>query len=686
MVTVIGDNFLRAVGSLHYRTADIIVKIEIFLLIALYAIFISSDRVPLPGLVAIGLLWAVRWWATDRLAAVSSMDMPILAILAMVPVSLYVSIDRSLSRPKFYGLILGVAVFYVLVNATRTIRRVQFAVIALTLGSAAVAMLGLVGTDWLPGKLYAWPQLYDHLPKLIQGIPRSTRGGFSPQGIGGTLIFLIPVLLSLLWSDRSAMRIQGASNNRLVQIWWAWYRPILALTVLLTTFALALTQSRGSFIGLGVGLLALTAWHDRRALWALPIIALVLFAVFTSGRGEQLTWFILRLDADSYTVQRRMEIWQQAIRIIRNFPHAGVGMGTFDTAVNMYSLTEGSDDWEYAKGFVVPSKPFRAVDVCLVYNDQAGTAWFDDLALQETTQFASNASFELDSDGDGIPDYWKSIRLSSQDGQDSSFAKEGNYSVKITGAPGVKKCLRQRISLSGHASQRLLLSGWSRTESPDPDGGYHGLTAGVHYSDGSINWFRVPFSISRLKTQVTHAHNELLQVAVDLGIPGLVGYVALLTTFAVTTWRAYHALNNRWLRSLIVGLACGMLAHQVFGLTDAFLLGTKPGVVMWVFMGLIAALYVHRDSIAGELSGNEGAEAEGSKGLESVDSSEQASGGRVSSSWLRTFLLAFGCWAFFSLLAIAVVGDQPYLGLIIALAGGVILGFVCMRRFESVTA
>jgi len=34
-------------------------------------------------------------------------------------------------------------------------------------------------------------------------------------------------------------------------------------------------------------------------------------------------------------------------------------------------------------------------------------------------------------------------------------------------------------------------------------------------------------------------------------------------------------------------------------------------------------------------------------------------------------------------LAIAVVGDQPYLGLAIALAGGVILGFVCMKRFES---
>jgi len=35
-----------------------------------------------------------------------------------------------------------------------------------------------------------------------------------------------------------------------------------------------------------------------------------------------------------------------------------------------------------------------------------------------------------------------------------------------------------------------------------------------------------------------------------------------------------------------------MLAHQVFGLTDAFLLGTKPGVVMWMIMGLITGLYL----------------------------------------------------------------------------------------------
>ena len=529
-LTTISDNLLRVARILHHRMAGIIMGTEILLLVAIYVIFTFSDRVPLPGLVAMSLLWMARWWATGRLTAATPMDMPILGILAMVPVSLYVSWDRSLSQPKFYGLILGVAVFYAVVNATRTIRGVQFATIGLVLTSAAASMMGLVGMDWFPDKLFYWPQLYAHLPKLIQGIPRSFYGGFSPQGIGGTLIFLIPVQLSLLWSSRSATRIQGASDNRLVQIWWAWYRPILALTLLLTTFTLTLTQCRGCLIGISVGLLVFAAWYDRRALWVIATMTLVLFVVLESGIGWELTQVVLRMVPDSSTVQVRMEIWQRAICMIRDFPHTGVGMGTFDIAVKMM----------------------------------------------------------------------------------------------------------------------------------------------------------YPFSIIPADARVTHAHNELLQVAVDLGIPGLVGYVALLTTFAVTVWRAYHALSDRWLRALIMGLACGMLAHQVFGLTDAFLLGTKPGVVMWVFMGLIAALYVHRDSIAGQLSGNEGAEAgrEGGNGLESVGGSGAASGGWLS-SWLGTFLLAFGCWALFSLLAIAFVGDWPYLGLAVALAGGVILGFVSMKRFES---
>lgn len=43
----------------------------------------------------------------------------------------------------------------------------------------------------------------------------------------------------------------------------------------------------------------------------------------------------------------------------------------------------------------------------------------------------------------------------------------------------------------------------------------------------------------------------------------------------------------------------------------------------------------------------------------------------------------FLLWILFSLLAIAYIGDRPYLGLTIALVGGMIIGLVCTRTFES---
>jgi len=527
-VPTLTDNLVRVARILCHRMTSIITGAEIVALIAIYAIFTFSDCVPLPAVVAIGLLWMARWRATGRLTMATPMDVPILGILAMVPVSLYASVDWRLSQPKVYGLILGVATFYAVVNAIRTIRRVQFAAIALVLVSAAVALLGLVGTDWSSTKLFSLPQVYGHLPKLVQGIPRSLRGGFAPNGIGGTLIFLIPVLLSLLWS-RQPLKGSEEHNSRLLQVWRVWNRPALALSLLLTASTLVLTQSRGSFIGITVGLLALAAWHDRRALWAIPAVALAVFAVFKSGRGWELTQFVLRVDAGARTVQGRMEIWQRAVYMIQDFPYTGIGIGTFDKVANVL----------------------------------------------------------------------------------------------------------------------------------------------------------YPFFLIRPNARVTHAHNELLQVAVDLGIPGLVAYVALLSAFAITVWGAYHTLKDRWLRALIMGLACGMLAHQVFGFTDAFLLGTKPGVVMWVSLGIVAALYVHRDQLARELS-RDAAEGEEEKdgGLAPVKGGREAKSGRWSRG-LGNLLLAFGYWVLFSLLAIAFIGNRPYLGLAVALAGGVVVGFVSTVPFES---
>ena len=88
--------------------------------------------------------------------------------------------------------------------------------------------------------------------------------------------------------------------------------------------------------------------------------------------------------------------------------------------------------------------------------------------------------------------------------------------------------------------------------------------------------------------EVPHAHNQFLQVALDLGVPGLVGYLALcLTAFAIV-WRAPGAPERRL---VLLALGVGLLAHLAFGLTDAIPIGAKVGITFWWALALLAAAW-----------------------------------------------------------------------------------------------
>jgi putative inorganic carbon (HCO3(-)) transporter len=104
---------------------------------------------------------------------------------------------------------------------------------------------------------------------------------------------------------------------------------------------------------------------------------------------------------------------------------------------------------------------------------------------------------------------------------------------------------------------------------------------------------------------VSHAHNEFLQAALDLGVPGLIAFIALYLGAAMmlgTLWTRARATmaDSFFVRAVVLGLAAGLFAHLVYGMTDAVTLGAKPGVLFWMLLGLLAGLYEQMQS--GELS------------------------------------------------------------------------------------
>jgi putative inorganic carbon (HCO3(-)) transporter len=87
-----------------------------------------------------------------------------------------------------------------------------------------------------------------------------------------------------------------------------------------------------------------------------------------------------------------------------------------------------------------------------------------------------------------------------------------------------------------------------------------------------------------------HVHNLFLQTGVDLGVPGLLAFFWLLGLAARMlrrTWRA-GGITERYLAA---GLAAGLSAHLVFGLTDAVALGARPGFLLWWVLGLCEATH-----------------------------------------------------------------------------------------------
>lgn len=129
-----------------------------------------------------------------------------------------------------------------------------------------------------------------------------------------------------------------------------------------------------------------------------------------------------------------------------------------------------------------------------------------------------------------------------------------------------------------------------------------------------------PFFQISPDTDIAHAHNEFLQTALDLGIPGL---VAFLSIYMISFWMLFRSWKNNLSSSgglenslsiyehrifyplnipqmLILGLGGCLFAHLLFGMTDAITLGAKPGIFFWMLLGLITSF--HQLTSKGDLS------------------------------------------------------------------------------------
>ncbi len=118
------------------------------------------------------------------------------------------------------------------------------------------------------------------------------------------------------------------------------------------------------------------------------------------------------------------------------------------------------------------------------------------------------------------------------------------------------------------------------------------------YTGMGMNTFRTavyivhPPRLFNPDTDIGHAHNEYLQAALDLGVPGLVAFIWLYVSAFILLFKAYRwaATADRDTLPWILGLTGGLIAHFMFGINDAVALGAKPGILFWMLLGLAASI------------------------------------------------------------------------------------------------
>lgn len=92
---------------------------------------------------------------------------------------------------------------------------------------------------------------------------------------------------------------------------------------------------------------------------------------------------------------------------------------------------------------------------------------------------------------------------------------------------------------------------------------------------------------------VGHAHNVLLQIALDFGLPGLISYLAMILLAGGLAWRV--AWGDVGLRPIALGIFACLVAFHFYGLADTVAMGAKPSLLFWLLLALTTA--THRVSV-----------------------------------------------------------------------------------------
>ncbi|MCB0131226.1 MAG: O-antigen ligase family protein [Caldilineaceae bacterium] len=265
---------------------------------------------------ALFLFWPIRRLAYRQVSVATPLNGWIAMLAAWLPITLWISILPEQSWVAVGYLGLGIAAFFALINwPTARQRPYLLAWLLLAIGFG-LSLLGPALMDISAGsRMFRIPQLDARLGLLSAALGEAV----NPNVFAGALVLISPFGAALALEPRWTRQ-------------WIW--PLGAgLLSLFALLSLVITQSRGAYVAVIIGLLVLVVLRWRRLVWALPFV-IIGVGVFAYRLGPAAILDQLSSDTSLAGLSGRMEIWTRAGWAIQDFSLTGVGHGLFNPVVS----------------------------------------------------------------------------------------------------------------------------------------------------------------------------------------------------------------------------------------------------------------------------------------------------------------------------------------------------------------
>jgi O-antigen ligase len=271
----------------------------------------------------------------------TALGLPIVVFLLLACASFvaglaHAYLDQYVLR-HFVEILLSVALFFVVVNCVNTKKQLRTLITVIMVAGFGAALVGIVlyflPSDWSIRLLsalgrFGYPtgagvlRYVEDNPDLAQ---RAISTSTDPNVLGGLLILVTTLTAAQLFDKKPLLP-----------------RTIIGVMVIVNAFCLYLTYSRGSMVGLAVGLAVLAVVRYRRLVPAL--IAAAALLLLLPQTQDYVQHFIEGLRFEDLATLMRLGEYKDALILISRHPWIGVGfVGTPEASLyigvsNVYLL------------------------------------------------------------------------------------------------------------------------------------------------------------------------------------------------------------------------------------------------------------------------------------------------------------------------------------------------------------